>query len=190
VLTHLTIVLVNRPNFTVALARTPHLPPNFAQFIVPLNINKLDFRDYLKHGYGIEVLAVRSYIQQQKVQRTRSRFHSTNYYRPRAIKKMTVELATPFVYPEEPKDLSPCVTFPTHVLLVNAMWSLLMVNSWDHELHQELEKQRDREAKIRGPQSYKEPNPARSKLRELAQKELRGDTATTTTEVEKDISIQ
>lgn len=81
---------------------------------------------------------------------------------------MTVELATPFVYPEEPKDLSP----------------------WDHELHQELEKQRDREAKIRGPQSYKEPNPARSKLRELAQKELRGDTATTTTEVEKDISIQ
>lgn len=87
--------------------RTPHLPPNFAQFIVPLNINKLDLRDYLFHAYGVEIYSVRSYITQQKVQRTKPGFVATRYYRPRSIKKMTVELVKPFVYPDEPVDLTP-----------------------------------------------------------------------------------
>jgi large subunit ribosomal protein L23 len=99
-----------RPKFTITLLRTPHLPPNFAQFVVPLNINKLDLRDYLLHAYGVEVLNVRSFITQRKIERTKPGTTGLHYYRPRSIKKMTVELVKPFVYPEEPKDLSPYVS--------------------------------------------------------------------------------
>lgn len=98
------------PNFTLALIRTPHLPPNYAQFKVPLNINKLDLKDYLLHVYSVKVLSVRSYIQQQKVQRAKPADMNRpviKWYRPRAIKKMTVELEEPFVYPPPPEDLSP-----------------------------------------------------------------------------------
>ncbi|KAG0634256.1 ribosomal protein L25/L23 [Tuber brumale] len=98
------------PNFTLALVRTPHLPPNYAQFIVPLNINKLDLKDYLLHAYNVEVLSVRSFIQHQNVRRAKDKDlyrPKIEWYRPRAIKKMTVELKEPFVYPPEPEDLSP-----------------------------------------------------------------------------------
>ncbi|RPB04260.1 hypothetical protein L873DRAFT_1759560 [Choiromyces venosus 120613-1] len=98
------------PNFTLALVRTPHLPPNYVQFIVPLNINKLDLKDYLLHAYNVEVLSVRSFIQQQNIQRAKNKDLNRpkiEWYRPRAIKKMTVELKEPFVYPPEPEDLSP-----------------------------------------------------------------------------------
>ncbi|KAI5804950.1 ribosomal protein L25/L23 [Geopyxis carbonaria] len=95
------------PNFTVALLRTPHLPANYAQFLVPLSLNKLDMRDYLHHAYNVEALAVRSFITQQKIERHKPGFQGTRWYRPRSIKKMTVELRRPFVYPAEPEDLTP-----------------------------------------------------------------------------------
>jgi len=80
---------------------------------VPLNINKLDLRDYLKNVYNVDVYNVRSFIVQQKLQRTRPASPGTvDYWRPRAIKKMTVELVKPFVYPAEPEDLSPYVAPP------------------------------------------------------------------------------
>ncbi|KAA8908339.1 ribosomal protein L23-domain-containing protein [Sphaerosporella brunnea] len=151
------------PKFTISLLRTPHLPPNFAQFAVPLNINKLDLRDYLKHAYDVEVLSVRSFITQMKVQRTKPGTTGTNYYRPRSVKKMTVELVKPFVYPEEPKDLKP----------------------WDNELWKAIEKMRDEQKKTLGPFAYKEPNAERGKLRKLAEEALTEET----TEVEKDVTI-
>jgi len=95
------------PNFTLTLLRTPHLPPSFAQFIVPLNLNKFDLRDYLFNLYGVRVLAVRSYIQQQKVRQDKPgarRPVQRRWYRPRAIKKMLIEMERPFVWPEEPED--------------------------------------------------------------------------------------
>ncbi|KAM3067257.1 mitochondrial 54S ribosomal protein YmL41 [Clarireedia jacksonii] len=98
------------PNFTLTLLRTPNLPPTFASFIVPLNLNKLDLRDYLYNAYGIEVRGVRSYIQQQKLTQGKPnalRQKPRQWFRPRSIKRMTVEMAKPFVWPEEPKDLSP-----------------------------------------------------------------------------------
>ncbi|PQE05254.1 mitochondrial ribosomal subunit L23 protein [Rutstroemia sp. NJR-2017a BVV2] len=97
------------PNFTLTLIRTPNLPPSFASFIVPLNLNKLDLRDYLYNAYGIEVRGVRSYIQQQKLtqgKRYAVRQTPRQWFRPRSIKRMTVEMVKPFVWPEEPKDLS------------------------------------------------------------------------------------
>lgn len=103
-----------RPNFTLTLLRTPKLPPRFASFIVPLNLNKLDLRDYLYNCYGVRVLGVRSYIQQQKVRQDRpgeKRPAQRRWFRPRAIKKMMVELEKPFVWPDEPESFEPYVYF-------------------------------------------------------------------------------
>ncbi|KAK5153787.1 hypothetical protein LTR04_006148, partial [Oleoguttula sp. CCFEE 6159] len=97
------------PSFTITLLRTPRLPPRYATFIVPLNLNKLDIRDYLYNVYGITALSVRSYVQQQKVRHDKPDAilpRPRKWFRPRAIKKMTVEMEKPFVWPEEPEDYS------------------------------------------------------------------------------------
>ncbi|KAH7028342.1 hypothetical protein B0J12DRAFT_584289 [Macrophomina phaseolina] len=99
-----------RPDFTLTLLRTPFLPPTFAKFLVPLHLNKLDMRDYLWHAYGIKCTNVRSFVQQQKIRQddpTRKRAMPRRWYRGPAIKKMTVEMERPFVWPEEPEDWSP-----------------------------------------------------------------------------------
>ncbi|KAL2783561.1 ribosomal protein L23-domain-containing protein [Aspergillus keveii] len=96
------------PNFTIALIRTPFLPPRFASFYVPLNFNKLDIRDYLQRLYGVGVLRVRSYVEQMKV--TRMKRNGNGYgqlRRPQSKKRMTVEMREPFVWPEAPEDMTP-----------------------------------------------------------------------------------
>ena len=60
-----------------------------ASFKVPLNINKLDLKDYLYHAYGIPVLSVRSYIKQVPAQK---REGTAKWYRPRSLKRMIVEM--------------------------------------------------------------------------------------------------
>lgn len=99
-----------RPDFVVTLIRTPQLPPKYASFWVPLWFNKLDFKNYLRNVYDVDVLHVRSYVQQQKVARDQyqrgTKVLQGPIYRPPARKKMTVELVDPFVYPEEQEDLS------------------------------------------------------------------------------------
>jgi large subunit ribosomal protein L23 len=158
--------------------------------VVPLNINKLDLRDYLKHGYGVEVLNVRSFITQRKIQRTKPGTTGIHYYRPRSIKKMTVELVEPFVYPSEPTDLSPYVLPFSGVRRGKERgrdkWRLLTWARWDNELWKALEKVRDDQQKKLGPFSYKEANIDRNKLRNLANEVLGEET----TEVEKDIPVR
>lgn len=71
---------------------------------MPLHLNKLDLRDYLYNVYGIEALNVRSFIQMQKLRQDRPNAIRTNprrWFRPKSIKKMTVEMAAPFVWPPE-----------------------------------------------------------------------------------------
>ncbi|OQD76448.1 hypothetical protein PENDEC_c004G03575 [Penicillium decumbens] len=95
------------PEFTIALVRTPFLSTRYAQFRVPLNLNKLDMRDYLERVYGVGVLSVRSYVQLQPITRiTRDGRNMGAWRRPKSEKRMTVELREPFVWPEEPTDLS------------------------------------------------------------------------------------
>jgi len=77
---------------------------------VPLSLNKLDLRDYLYHAYSVHTLSIRSFIKQSpivSVQRGSARDlpGKRKQYRPRATKKMTVELAAPFAWPEAPRDL-------------------------------------------------------------------------------------
>ncbi|KAK6499791.1 hypothetical protein TWF481_010149 [Arthrobotrys musiformis] len=93
------------PNFVIALVRTPRLPPTFAQFAVPLSLNKLDLKNYLKNAYGIKVLGVRSSIRQQPVE-IEQQGGARRYVRKQAEKRMIIEMEEPFVWPEEPKDLT------------------------------------------------------------------------------------
>ncbi|KAK2806401.1 hypothetical protein FQN50_005818, partial [Emmonsiellopsis sp. PD_5] len=81
----------NRPDFTLTLIRTPYLPPRYASFWVPLTFNKLDIKDYLKRAYNVDVLKVRSYVEQQKPTRelSRGREGYGKWRRPQARKKMT-----------------------------------------------------------------------------------------------------
>jgi large subunit ribosomal protein L23 len=102
------------PMFTVNLYRTPHLPPKYASFDVPLWFSKLDLKSYLSSVYNVKVLHIRSTVVQQKVIRDRrdvGRGVANSGYgrlkRPMSKKKMTVELVEPFVWPEEIEDLSP-----------------------------------------------------------------------------------
>ena len=79
---------------------------------MPLNLNKLDIKDYLYHAYGVRVISVRSYVQQQRVQQDKERAYDpkrNRWFRPRSIKKMTVQMDKGFVWPEEPTDFKPSV---------------------------------------------------------------------------------
>ncbi|KAI5785587.1 hypothetical protein DFH27DRAFT_576190 [Peziza echinospora] len=137
------------PNFTIGLLRSKHLPPKYAQFLVPLNFTKLDIKDFLLHGYGVKTLSVRSYVVQQKVQRIKNLNEPRKEaYRPRAIKRMTVELEKPFVYPAEPEDLTP----------------------WDNALWKSANKERQETGGVAGDKKKKKEN--RSQLMEMAKEKF------------------
>ena len=70
-------------------------------------------RDYLQRAYGVGVLAVRSFVEQQKVTRmkSRGRFGYGPLRRPQSKKRMTVEMKEPFVWPEAPKEMDKYVVF-------------------------------------------------------------------------------
>lgn len=101
--------MLGRPNVVVSLLRTPHLPPKYASFYVPLWFNKFDMKDFLSRVYNVSVLHVRSYVEQQPVSREMSLGSGPEggrgrLKRPTSKKKMTVELEKPFVWPEEVTD--------------------------------------------------------------------------------------
>jgi large subunit ribosomal protein L23 len=79
-----------------------------------LTFNKLDMRDYLQRLYGVGVLSIRSYVEQQKVTRLRSmgRYGYGKLRRPRSRKRMTVEMKEPFVWPDAPEDMEKYVPSP------------------------------------------------------------------------------
>ncbi|KAK3294805.1 uncharacterized protein B0H64DRAFT_401621 [Chaetomium fimeti] len=89
------------PNHVVAFIRPKDKqPPNLATFVVPLKFNKFDLRDYLYHGYNVQVTSVRSFINRQFPKRKFA--HHGRIYLPRPQKMMIVELLKPFVWPEPP----------------------------------------------------------------------------------------
>lgn len=94
------------PDFSVTLIRTPHNPPSFASFRVPLWFSKLDLKDYLSSLYGVEVVHIRSYVMPNKVLRMDPLRKGApgKLYRPKAKKKMTVQLVEPFIWPEQVTD--------------------------------------------------------------------------------------
>lgn len=71
--------------------------PYQAKFIVPRNFNKLDLRDYLYHVYGLRALNVTTQLLWGKWQREQP---GRPRYRNPQIKKMTIEMPDPFIWPE------------------------------------------------------------------------------------------
>lgn len=84
-------------------------------------------RDYLQRLYGVDVLGVRSYIEQQKITRLRpmGRWGYGKLRRPESKKRMTVEMKQPFVWPDAPADMSPYVTFLSLVIEIEEFGVLM-----------------------------------------------------------------
>ncbi|KAI9827141.1 MAG: hypothetical protein M1832_005277 [Thelocarpon impressellum] len=144
------------PNFTLTLLRTPFLPPTMATFITPLNLNKLDLRSYLANAYGVRVNAVRSYVQQQRVRQDKpgARIASPRrWYRPRAIKKMTVEMNAHFAWPEEVQDFTP----------------------WDKDTYDKAREAQEAERDAYMPDALEKPPRDRKSIAEQAKRLLRGE---------------
>ncbi|CCC67763.1 hypothetical protein NCAS_0A12050 [Naumovozyma castellii] len=84
-------VILLRPN-------AKHTPYQ-AKFIVPKSFNKLDLRDYLYHLYGLRAMNVTTQLlpgTYNVMNRLRARFRGPQ------IKKMTIDMEEPFIWPEEP----------------------------------------------------------------------------------------
>lgn len=166
------------PEFVIALIRTPHLPPRFAQFYVPLEFNKLDMRDYMKRVYGIDVLTVRSFVEQQKVTRER-KFGLPGYgplRRPKSKKKMTIEMTKPFVWPEPPETEEECVLpvprLPQEGLLC---WQLFFFYSWNKKEFFESDKfNQEMQDEYRGSNAMKAPETSRESYERQAKDLLEG----------------
>lgn len=88
------------PTAKVVLVRpnAKHTPYQ-AKFVVPRYFNKLDLRDYLYHVYGLRALNVTTQLLWARWKRQTPR---SPRYRDTQIKKMTIEMEDPFVWPEEP----------------------------------------------------------------------------------------
>lgn len=84
-------VILLRPN-------AKHTPYQ-AKFIVPKSFNKLDLRDYLFKLYGLKALNITTQL-------LHSKFYKltpwSGRFRGPQIKKMTIEMSEPFIWPDEP----------------------------------------------------------------------------------------
>ena len=91
------------PNIVVILKRNAKLEPRHAVFEVPLNLSKLDLRDYLWHLYNVKVLSVRSMVMpgvlRRKYKVKDQPVRTGPMRRTKARKKMIVQLAKPFRFP-------------------------------------------------------------------------------------------
>lgn len=73
--------------------------PYQAKFIVPKSFNKLDLRDYLFNIYGLRALNVTTQLLHGRYMRVSA---NAGRYRGPQIKKMTIEMEEPFIWPSEP----------------------------------------------------------------------------------------
>jgi ribosomal protein L23 len=91
------------PNIVITLKRNTKLEPNYAVFEVPLNLSKLDLRDYLWNLYGVKTISIRSSvlpgILRRKIFAEQANVRVGSFERTKARKKMIVQLAKPFRYP-------------------------------------------------------------------------------------------
>ena len=84
-------VILLRPN-------AKHTPYQ-AKFIVPKSFNKLDLRDYLYHVYGLRAFNITTQLLHSRYMRVGA---FVGRFRGPQIKKMTIEMEEPFIWPEAP----------------------------------------------------------------------------------------
>lgn len=72
-------------------------------------------REYMKQLYNVDIISIRSFVEQQKVTREfrDGRQGHGPLRRPKSKKRMTIEMKEPFVWPEVPEDRSPYAPFST-----------------------------------------------------------------------------
>lgn len=148
------ILTLYSPNAHITLLRSSY-GPQFAKFRVPLFFSKLDLRDYLWHVYRVEIIAVRSYVKQQRVQAQSlpGKPAIRRWHRPIAHKHMTVQLVRPFVWPEEPEDFK----------------------EWDQDNLKASEEEQEKMREAQGPQKDTIINDERrTRMREQAKLLLEG----------------
>jgi large subunit ribosomal protein L23 len=131
--------------------KSEHLPATQAKFRVPLTFSKLDLRDYLWHAYNVRTVKIRSYVQQQRV--THDRPDATapmqnKWFRPKAIKHMTVEMDKPFVWPEDPENWDAYVALGLILLIwvvlgMGALANLWVFSRWSKDIFRELQDEAD-----------------------------------------------
>lgn len=73
--------------------------PFQAKFIVPKSFNKLDLRDYLFHVYGLRAMNVTTQLLHGRYERVGNM--ASPRYRGPQIKKMTIDMNEPFIWPAE-----------------------------------------------------------------------------------------
>lgn len=78
--------------------------PYQAKFIVPKSFNKLDLRDYLFHIYGLRAMNITTQLLHARYRRYTPMLPR---YREPQIKKMTIDMAEPFIWPNEPENKDP-----------------------------------------------------------------------------------
>ncbi|KAJ2750085.1 mitochondrial 54S ribosomal protein YmL41 [Coemansia aciculifera] len=86
------------PNLVFKIIPDVRLSKNQAAFRVPLNVNKLDIKDYLTHIYNVNVTDVRTAVFQGKL--TVNRFTGQKE-RTSRTKKAIVTTKEEFEYPQE-----------------------------------------------------------------------------------------
>ncbi|KAJ2056177.1 mitochondrial 54S ribosomal protein YmL41 [Coemansia sp. S146] len=86
------------PNLVFKIIPDARLSKNQAAFRVPLNVNKLDIKDYLTHIYNVNVTDVRTAVFQGKL--TVNRFTGQKE-RTSRTKKAIVTTKEEFEYPQE-----------------------------------------------------------------------------------------
>ncbi|KAJ1883536.1 mitochondrial 54S ribosomal protein YmL41 [Coemansia sp. RSA 1722] len=86
------------PNIVFKIIPDARLGKNQAAFRVPLNVNKLDIKDYLSHIYNVTVTDVRTTVFAGKQTTNR---HTGQKDRSSRIKKAIVTIKEEFEYPKE-----------------------------------------------------------------------------------------
>lgn len=76
--------------------------PYQAKFLVPRNFNKIDLRDYLWNVYGLRALNITVQLLHARWRRAENDYAR---YRGPQYKKMTIDMAEPFVWPEIDAEL-------------------------------------------------------------------------------------
>lgn len=139
--------------------RKEGLSANEAHFKVPLRFNKFDMRDYLWNVYNVEVTRVRSMVKALPLQRKPNQQNST--YRPLPEKRMIVQLAKPFPWPQLPQDLEP--------------WNKTLYMQRDEHMDQHYEESSQLQQGKIPLKSMKPATEERKKLASLAEKMLSGE---------------
>lgn len=93
------------PKWSVILLHPGPMGPYYARFRTPMEMNKLDLKDYLKSLYNVDTVHIRSYVHHGRKFQTRNGRQRGSWTHMPSLKYMIVQLVEPFKWPETDKKL-------------------------------------------------------------------------------------